>query len=169
MLSNALQNLTNFAAYNSSSSYSDSDFEDLLSGLSANNNASSAMAGFGIWTIVALILAIIGGVLIYFLFVKAKTTPKGKFAKWLKDFLSFKIMWIEPILKVIYYITTIYVVLFSFNYLGMMGVLGGTAFLMFLLTLVLGPILVRVVYEFTMILIMIWRNTRDIAENTGKK
>ena len=81
MLSNALQNLTNFAAYNSSSSYSDSDFEDLLSGLSANNNASSAMAGFGIWTIVALILAIIGGVLIYFLFVKAKTTPKGKFAK----------------------------------------------------------------------------------------
>ena len=169
MLSNALQNLTNFAAYNSSSSYGDSDFEDLLSGLSANNNASSAMAGFGIWTIVALILAIIGGVLIYFLFVKAKTTPKGKFAKWLKDFLSFKIMWIEPILKVIYYITTIYVVLFSFNYLGMMGVLGGTAFLMFLLTLVLGPILVRVVYEFTMILIMIWRNTRDIAENTGKK
>ena len=169
MLSNALQNLTNFAAYNSSSSYSDSDFEDLLSGLSANNNASSAMAGFGIWTIVALILAIIGGVLIYFLFVKAKTTPKGKFAKWLKDFLSFKIMWIEPILKVIYYITTIYVVLFSFNYLGMMGVLGGTAFLMFLFTLILGPILVRVVYEFTMILIMIWRNTRDIAENTGKK
>ena len=169
MLSNALQNLTNFAAYNSSSSYSDSDFEDLLSGLSANNNASSAMAGFGIWTIVALILAIIGGVLIYFLFVKAKTTPKGKFAKWLKDFLSFKIMWIEPILKVIYYITTIYVVLFSFNYLGMMGVLGGTAVLMFLFTLILGPILVRVVYEFTMILIMIWRNTRDIAENTGKK
>lgn len=169
MLSNALQNLTNFAAYNSPSSYGDSDFEDLLSGLSANSNVNSAMAGFGIWTIVALILAIIGGVLIYFLFVKAKTTPKGKFAKWLKDFLSFKIMWIEPILKVIYYITTIYVVLFSFNYLGMTGMLGGTAFLMFLLTLVLGPILVRVVYEFTMILIMIWRNTRDIAANTEKK
>lgn len=169
MLSNALQNLTNFAAYNSSSLFDDPDFNDIMSGLNTSSSSADMMAGFGIWTIIALILAIIGGVLVHFLFVNAKTTPKGKFAKWLKDFLAFKIMWIEPILKVIYYIATIYVVLFSFNYLGMMGVLGGTAFLMFLLTLVLGPILIRIIYEFTMMFIMIWRNTRDIAANTEKK
>lgn len=169
MLSNALQNLTNFAAYNSSSLFDDPDFNDIMSGLNTSSSSADMMAGFGIWTIIALILAIIGGVLVHFLFVNAKTAPKGKFAKWLKDFLAFKIMWIEPILKVIYYIATIYVVLFSFNYLGMMGVLGGTAFLMFLLTLVLGPILIRIIYEFTMMFIMIWRNTRDIAANTEKK
>ena len=169
MLSNALQNLTNFAAYNSSSLFDDSDFNDIMSGLNTSSSSADMMAGFGIWTIIALILAIIGDVLVHFLFVNAKTAPKGKFAKWLKDFLAFKIMWIEPILKVIYYIATIYVVLFSFNYLGMMGVLGGTAFLMFLLTLVLGPILIRIIYEFTMMFIMIWRNTRDIAANTEKK
>ena len=39
---------------------------------------------FGVWGIIALILAIIGGILAYFLFVNAKETPKNKFLKWLK-------------------------------------------------------------------------------------
>ena len=132
---------------------------------SYGSSSVSTLEGMGIWAIIAAVLAIVGGILVYFLFVKAKTEPKGKFAKWLKDFLSFKLMWIEPILKVIYYILTIYVVLFSFSYLA----LGGSGFLMFILTLVLGPILIRIGYEFTMMFIMIWRNTRDIAEKVAKK
>ena len=152
-----------------------SDLNQLLNSLdssSSYNTATSAygtMAGAGIWSIIAIILAIIGGILVYFLFVKSKTEPKGKFAKWLKDFLSFKIMWLEPILKVVYYIATIFVVLYSFTFLGMIGVLGGMAFLMFFFCLILGPVLIRIAYEMTMMFIMIWRNTRDIAENTKKK
>ena len=125
-------------------------------------STTNAMAGAGIWTIVAAILAIVGGILVYFLFVKAKTEPKGKFGKWLKDFLSFKIMWIEPILKVLYYIATIFVILFSFTFLA----LGGVGVLSFFLCLILGPVGVRLAYEMTMMFIMIWRNTRDIAEKT---
>lgn len=125
-------------------------------------STTNAMAGAGIWTIVAAILAIVGGILVYFLFVKAKTEPKGKFAKWLKDFLSFKVMWIEPILKVLYYIATIFVILFSFTFLA----LGGVGVLSFFLCLILGPVGVRLAYEMTMMFIMIWRNTRDIAEKT---
>ena len=125
----------------------------------------SAGAGMGIWSIIALILAIIGGVLIYFLFVNAKTTPKGKFAKWLKEFLAFKIMWIEPILKVLYYVITIFVVLGSFSFIAA----GGTGILMWLGTMILGPIFIRLLYEATMMFIMIWRNTKDIADNTKKK
>ena len=124
---------------------------------------------FGVWGIVAMILAIIGGILVYFLFVNAKKEQKNKFLKWLKDFLSFKIMWIEPIMKVLYYISTIFVVLYSFTYFGMFNLMGGMAFLMFLLTLVLGPILIRIVYEATMMFIMIWHNTKEIADNTKKK
>ena len=86
-------------------------------------------------------------------------------AKWLKDFLSFKIMWIEPILKCVYYIATIFTILFSFSFLA----LGGYGVLMFFLWLILGPIIVRLAYEMTMMFIMIWHNTRDIAENTKKK
>ena len=132
-------------------------------------SSMGTLQGIGIWGIIALILAIVGGILVHFLFVKAKTEPKGKFLKWLKDFLAFKIMWLEPILKVIYYIATIFVVLYSFSFLGMMNIMGGMALLMFLFTLVLGPVLVRVIYETTMMFIMIWRNTRDIADNTKKK
>ena len=144
-----------------------SDYEayQLLNSLDTSSSYTSAAAGASIWGIIALVLAIVGGILVYFLFVNAKTEPKGKFAKWLKDFLSFKIMWIEPILKVVYYVATIFTVLYSFTFLA----LGGYGFLMFLMCLVLGPIIIRIIYEATMMFIMIWRNTRDIAENTKKK
>lgn len=127
--------------------------------------SSSTPTAVYIWGIIAAVLAIVGGILVYFLFVKAKTEPKNKFLKWLKDFLSFKIMWIEPILKVVYYIATIFTVLISFSFLA----LGGSGFLMFLGFLLLGPIVIRIAYEATMMFIMIWRNTRDISENTKKK
>lgn len=125
----------------------------------------SVSTGATIWVIIASILSIIGGILLYFLFVKAKDDPKGKFAKWLKDFLSFKIMWIEPILKVVYYIGTIFMILFSFTFLA--G--GGVGILPFFMCLILGPVVLRLAYEGTMMFIMIWRNTKDIADNTKKK
>ena len=143
-----------------------SDYEtyQLLNSLNSSSSYTSTAAGIGIWSIIAAILAIVGGILVYFLFVNAKTEPKGKFAKWLKDFLSFKIMWIEPILKVVYYVATIFTVLYSFSFIA----LGGYGFLMFILFLILGPIIIRLVYEATMMFIMIWRNTKDIADNTKK-
>ena len=147
--------MSDYETYNLINSYGGSSY-----GSSAN-----ALAGAGIWTIIAAILAIVGGILVYFLFVKSKNEPKGKFAKWLKDFLAFKTMWIEPILKVAYYIATIFVILFSFTFLA----LGGVGILSFFLCLILGPIAVRLAYEMTMMFIMIWRNTRDIAEGTKKK
>ena len=128
-------------------------------------STATVSQGAYIWMIIAFILALVGGILTYCLFTRSKTDPKGKFAKWLKDFLNFKIMWIEAILKMVYYFATIFVVLFSFTFLSF----GGYGVLMFFLTLVLGPIFVRLVYEATMMFIMIWRNTKDIADNTAKK
>ena len=137
----------------------------LFNGLDSGSYYTSPAEGIAIWSIIASILAIVGGILVYFLFVSAKTTPKGKFAKWLKDFLSFKIMWIEPILKIVYYIATIFIVLYSFSFIS----LGGFGFLAFILILILGPVVLRIAYEATMMFIMIWRNTKDIADNTKKK
>ncbi|MBQ3452719.1 hypothetical protein IJG28_00750 [Candidatus Saccharibacteria bacterium] len=147
-----------------------SDYEtyQLLNSLSSSSSSSSAVhtaEGIGVWGIVALILSIVGAILVYFLFVKSKTDPKGKFVKWLKDFLSFKVMWIETILKITYYFATIFVMLFSFSYLA----LGGFGVLMFFMSLILGPIVVRLIYEASIMFVMIWRNTRDIADNTVKK
>lgn len=147
------------------SSYYNYDYDDIDGLLGSYGSQASAIQGVGIWMIIAAILAIIGGILVYFLFVKSKTEPKGKFLKWLKDFLAFKVMWIEPILKVVYYIATIYTILFSFSFLA----LGGMGVLYFFMCLILGPICVRLLYEMTMMFIMIWHNTRDIAEQTKKK
>ena len=103
--------LDSLATHGSSSSYRVPDYD-----YSFNGNVTVANEGVQIWFIIAAILAIIGGILLYFLFVKSKTEPKNKFAKWLKDFLNFKIMWIESILKVVYYISTIFIMLFSFSF-----------------------------------------------------
>jgi len=121
--------------------------------------------GTAIWIGIAAILALIGGILLYFLFVNQKKDPKNKFAKWLKDFLSFKIFWVEGVMKIFYYIATIFTILFSFSFLAA----GGLGVLAWLITLVLGPVFVRLGYELILMFIMIWRNTRDIAENTKKK
>ena len=126
---------------------------------------STPSAGPDVWSIIALIISVVGSILLYFLFVGSKTEPKGKFAKWLKDFLSFKIMWIEPIMKVVYYCTTIFSILYSFTFLQY----GGYGVLYFFICLILVPILIRVGYEMFMLFIMVWRNTKDIADNTKKK
>ena len=124
-------------------------------------STGSSAADAGIWMIIAAIIALVGGILVHFLFVKSQNEPKGKFLIWLKEFLQFKVMWIETLMKIIYYIATIYVVLASFAMIS-------TSFLSFLLMLILGPILIRLAYEGLMMFIMIWRNTQDIANNTKK-
>ena len=70
-------------------------------------------------------------------------------------------MWIETLLKIIYYVATIYVVLASFSMISF-------SFLSFLAMLILAPVLIRIVYEALMMGVMIWRNTQEIANNTKK-
>lgn len=119
-------------------------------------------SGFGFssssttWMIVALILAVIGGILVYFLFLKKENENKFTgFVNYLYEFLSFKKMWLETILKVSYLILTIYITLMSFELIG-------KSFIAFLLTLVFGNIMLRVVYELSLILLTICRNTTEI-------
>ena len=106
--------------------------------------------------IIALILAIAGGILVYFLFLKKDNENKFTgFLKYLYEFLSFKKMWLESILKISYLILAIYISLMSFELIG-------TSFLGFILTLVFGNIVLRVVYELSLLLLTICRNTTEI-------
>ena len=119
------------------------------------NYAVSGGSDAGVWTIIAFVLAIIGAVLAYFLFVKPENKYPQKFVNWLRSFLNFNEMLIEPILKVTYIFLAIFITLTSFNYISY-------SFLTFLLTLILGNLAVRVAYEFLMITIGIWKNTKEI-------
>ena len=115
-----------------------------------------------IWSIVAGVLAVIGGIALYFTFLSKRNDGKFKgFLGWLREFLSFKKMWLESILKVTYLILAIYITLQSFGLIG-------TSFLLFILMLVLGNIILRIVYEMSLILLTICKNTTEINSKLDK-
>lgn len=114
-----------------------------------------------VWSVLAIVLAIVGGILVYIFFLNNKKLKLNGFLAWLKNFLNFNTMMLEVILKVLYLITTIYVILSSFSLIG-------TNFLLFLVTLVVGPIIIRIIFESSLMFIMIWKNTSDISKNTKK-
>ena len=138
---------------------------------SSMNSASSAVQGIYVWTIVATILAIVGAILIYFLFIKSKTNFKGGL-KTLRDYLSGDLIHIESLVKMFYYAGLIYVVLTSINSLIMIGIGGvdaGSCIIAFFAQLLLGPIVVRFIFEVCMLFIRIWKNTNTIAKGGSKK
>jgi type II secretory pathway component PulF len=108
-----------------------------------------------IWVIISLVLAIVGAFIIYFLFVKPEKKYDNKFLNWLRRFLNFKEVLIEPILKIAYIFLALFITLYSFAKIS-------SSFTSFLITLIFGNLLLRVIYELCMIIIGIWQNTRDI-------
>ena len=92
------------------------------------------------WLIVSLVLAIIGGAVLYFLFIKPDKKIDNKYLSWFKEFFNFRKMLIEDLLKVTYLIGAIFITLYSLALIA-------TNFLGFILFLVLGNVLLRVVYE----------------------
>ncbi len=130
---------------------------DYIGGSSNNIGSATITSGAVIWIIVAAILAIVGGILTYFLFIKKDNKGLSKKLVTLKELLDFRIMIIEPILKVLYLIGTIYVILVSFAFIEI-------SFWKFIATLIFGPIIIRLVYEGFLIMIMIWKNTKEIAQ-----
>ena len=129
--------------------------------LGETTNTVNKVAGTAVWTVIAFIIAIAAGIMIYFIFVKDNKHVSEKLQK-LKDLLDFKTMLIEPILKIVYIIATVFIILFSFGLISL-------NFVSFLMVLILGPIAIRIVYELMMINIMIWKNTKEINDNIKAK
>ena len=129
-------------------------FNDYGLGYGYSSTPSMGMASM-VWLIVSLIVAVIGCFVVYFLFVKKDVKTKNKFLIWLKSFLSFDKMLIETILKIAYIFAAIFITLGSFALIG-------TSFLGFLIMLIGGNIVTRVMYEALLIKVMIWKNTTEI-------
>ena len=124
----------------------------------ATPKAASTAIEFGVWGIIALVLAIIGGILVYVLFLNKKNEKKFTgFVKWLYDFLSFKTLTIEMLLKVFYLIGAIFITLYSFAFIG-------TSALAFFGMLILGNLVLRICYEFSLIAILIYKNVKELNE-----
>ncbi len=123
---------------------------------------SQTYTGAFVWLIISAIVALIGGITLYFTVFSKKNEGKYKgFLEWLYDFATFKKLLLETILKALYIVTAIYITLSSVALIS-------TSFLSFVTTLIFGNILARVVYEFLLLIITICRNTTEINQKLSK-
>ena len=134
-----------------------SNYNDLDSILNYGSQVNDAYN----WTIVALVLSVVGGILAYILFVKKDVKIENKFLIWFKSFLDFKEMLIETILKVTYIILAIFITLLAFKLISV-------SFMGFLVSLVFGNLMLRLIYEASLMFVMIWRNTSEINKKMKK-
>ena len=99
----------------------------------------------------------------YFTFLKKDNEGKYTgFLGWMYDFLTFKKLTIENVLKILYLICAIFVTLSSFATIS-------TSFIAFLLYLVVGNLVVRISYELILVRLIICRNTTEINKKLDKK
>ena len=117
-------------------------------------SASSSSSTSG--SLIAFIVAIAASIVIYFVFMDKKEESKYTgFVKNLYDFLHFKINFIEAFLKIAYITTTLYVTITSFSLIKVDVAL-------FFMTLILGNIIIRILYEAAFLLYNIYLNNKEI-------
>ena len=121
----------------------------------------NSVASSAIWIIVSLVLAIVAALT----WGDLKEDNEGKytgFLGWMYDFLTFKKLTIENVLKILYLICAIFVTLSSFATIS-------TSFIVFLVYLVAGNLVVRIAYELILVRLIICRNTTEINKKLDKK
>ena len=117
-------------------------------------SASSSSSTSG--SLIAFIVAIAASIVIYFVFMdKEEENKYTGFVKNLYEFLHFKINFIEAFLKIAYITTTLYVTITSFSLIKVDVAL-------FFMTLILGNIIIRILYEAAFLLYNIYLNTKEI-------
>lgn len=113
------------------------------------------------WLIVSVVLAIVGGIVAYVMFVSKKNKNEYTgFIKWLHDFLNFKNFFIEMVLKVLYIMSAIFITLSSFSFIS-------TSVAAFFMYLILGNIIVRILFETTLMFLTLVKNTSEINDKLG--
>ena len=128
------------------------DLDSLLGTTGLLSEANGKMNFVTNWLIVGAVLAIVAAILLFFFFINTKKEYKGFWGK-VKEFLSFKIMYIEALLKMFYIASTVYVVFLAIAMIVMGSVQD------FFVYLFLGPIVCRAAYEFAMLFVKMWKNS----------
>lgn len=134
------------------------------SGYGYGRGASSLFsAGNSVWVIISAVVAVIGGIALYFTFLSKKNEGKFTgFLGWMYDFLTFKKMVIENILKILYLMVASFITLSSFALIS-------TSFLGFLGYLIVGNLIARICYELFLVVLVICRNTTEINQKMACK
>ncbi|MGI6611978.1 MAG: hypothetical protein ACOX0Z_00145 [Candidatus Nanosyncoccaceae bacterium] len=131
-----------------------------------SNTSAASLSAFidnlSTWGIIAMVLAACGALVAYFFFARQPRNNFKGFATRLHDFVNFKRLRVEAIVKILYLFMALFTTLFSFELISV-------SFLGFLTTLVGGNIGLWITFQFAMIIIKIYRNLVEINEKLGKK
>ena len=131
------------------------------SGSSYSSDPLSGING-GVVAVVAIVAFIIAIILLITV-IERKKAPRGKFLKWLREYLNFRSILVSGIIKFVYAFLAVFLTIMSVvvmcqgrdeMVLPMIGI--GFAMMIF------GNIFLRVMLELTMALIVVWENTSDI-------
>ena len=115
--------------------------------------------------VVTVVLSLVVAFVLFFGLVIRKKDPESRFAKWWKEFLNFRKIWIAGIMKFLYIFGSL---LFIFGGIALMiyaiweGREQGIMILVGLGVMIVGPILLRLSFETTMLFVGLWENTADI-------
>ena len=130
--------------------------------LEGSNNSYNTLTSASVWMIISAVVAIIGGIALYFtVFSKQNEDKYTGFMKWLYDFFTFKKMVVETLLRIIYIIVAVYITLSSFSLISI-------SFVGFLVQLVFGNLVARLVFEFSLLMLTICKNTTEINDKLSK-
>lgn len=117
-------------------------------------------------SVVTCILALIASIILAVLFLPLKKRDQlSGFGAWLNDLFNFRTLVIEKILKYLYILSTCICVIGSLVMMISAAIAdyGGAEMLLNgLLTLVLGPIVVRLAYELLMMFVLLVTNVMEI-------
>ena len=115
-----------------------------------------------VWAIVSLLVALCVGIVLYFTFLNPKNAEHYTGAtKKIYDFLSFKVMSLETILKICYLVFAIYITISSFSLISI-------DFIYFLLYLFIGNIVVRLIFEGALLILMIHKELAEVNSKLSK-
>ena len=114
-----------------------------------------------------LVLAFLG-VIAAMICIYVLIMPEGKyhtlnpFCKWLADLFNFRSLWLESIIKFFYVLSTVFCVVYGFLMVFSVDYWGDSLAFPGILLLLAGPVAVRLVYEGTMMFILLVKNTMEI-------
>jgi len=126
-------------------------------------NVATKTSNADVWGIVGFLVALCAGIVLYFTFLNPKNAESYTgTTKKVYDFLSFKTMTLEAILKICYLVVAIYITISSFSLIS-------TSFILFLLVLFLGNIFARLAFEGALLILMIYRQVKEINTKLSHK
>ena len=130
-------------------------------------NTLNAFQQLGVFTLIGAVLAVVATILAYVFIVPEKRREKlNAFGKFLHDTCNFKYLIVEKILQALYIFFTAYTILLGFfmlfaapkDFFGDRHWLGGVG----ILVMILGPVLIRLVYELLMMAVLLLKNVISI-------